>query len=170
MRVRLLPLALALLLGCQAESEKKATLAVRDGLGRPVAVPAHPRRVLALAPSMSEILFAVADTATIVARCPQDNYPAAVYRKPVVNNYPLDLEKLVLLKPDVVFTIEGITSPDDAQRLQELGIPVYYQRYRTVKDVFKGIDEVGRLLGRGGAGPAPDRFAAPTLARSAVGR
>ena len=121
---------------------------VRDGLGRLVAVPAHPRRVLALAPSMTEILFAVADTATIVARYPQDNYPAAVYRKPVVNNYPLDLEKLVLLKPDVVFTVEGITSLDDAQRLQELGIPVYYQRYRTVEDVFKGIEDVGRLLGR----------------------
>ncbi|MBO2010789.1 ABC transporter substrate-binding protein [Hymenobacter negativus] len=148
MRFRLLLLPLALLLGCQSESEQKATVQVRDGMGRTLTLPAHPRRVLALAPSMTEILFAVADTATIVARVPQDNYPAGVYRKPVVNNYPLDLEKLVLLKPDVVFTTEGITSVDDAQRLQKLGIPVYYQRYRRVEDVFKGIDEVGRILGR----------------------
>lgn len=148
MRVLLLLLPLALLLGCQSEAEKTGTVPVRDGLGRTLSLPAHPRRVLALAPSMTEILFAVADTATIVARVPQDNYPAAVYRKPVVNNYPLDLERLVLLKPDVVFTIEGITSVDDAKRLQDLGIPVYFQRYRTVEDVFKGIDEVGRLLGR----------------------
>jgi iron complex transport system substrate-binding protein len=42
-----------------------------------------------------------------------------VRHKPVVNNYPLDLEKLVLLRPDIVFTVEGITSVDDAQRLQE---------------------------------------------------
>ena len=148
--MRVLPflLPLALLLGCHSEPEKMARVAVHDGLGRLVTLPAHPRRVLALAPSMTEMLFAVADTATIVARCPQDNYPAAVYRKPVVNNYPLDLEKLVLLKPDVVFTVEGITSVDDAQRLQQLGIPVYFQRYRTVDDVFRGIDEVGRLLGR----------------------
>jgi iron complex transport system substrate-binding protein len=148
MRFQLLLLPLALLLGCQPGSEQKATVQVRDGLGRTVMVPAHPRRVLALAPSMTEILFAVADTATIIARTPPDNYPAAVYRKPVVNSYPLDIEKLVLLKPDVVFTIEGITSVDDAQRLQQLGIPVYYQRYRRVEDVFKGIDEVGRILGR----------------------
>ncbi len=148
MRIRLLLVPLALLLGCHTEPEQKAPVQVRDGLGRTLTLPAHPRRVLALAPSMSEILFAVADTATIVARVPQDNYPAAVYRKPVVNNYPLDLEKLVLLKPDVVFTVEGITSVDDAQRLQQLGIPVYYQRYRRVDDVFRGIDEVGRLLGR----------------------
>ena len=121
---------------------------VHDDLGRALTLPAHPRRVLALAPSMTEMLYAVADTATIIARTPPDNYPAAVYRKPVVNSYPLDMEKLVLLHPDVVFTVEGITSVDDAQRLQELGIPVYFQRYRRVEDIFKGIDEVGRLLGR----------------------
>ncbi|MDB5270997.1 MAG: iron transporter substrate-binding protein [Hymenobacter sp.] len=148
MRVLLLLLPLALLLGCQSEAEKTGTVQVRDDLGRSLKIPAHPRRVLALAPSMTEMLFAVADTATIVGRVPQDDYPAAVYRKPVVNNYPLDLEKLVLLKPDVVFTIEGITSVDDAKRLQALGIPVYFQRYRRVEDVFKGIDDVGRLLGR----------------------
>lgn len=148
MRFLLLLLPLALLLGCRSESDTAALVPVRDGLGRTVRLPAHPRRVLALAPSMTEMLFAVADTATIVARCPQDNFPAAVYRKPVVNNYPLDLEKLVLLKPDVVFTVEGITSVDDAQRLQQLGIPVYYLRFRRVQDVFKGLEEVGRLLGR----------------------
>ena len=42
--------------------------------------------MLALAPSMTEILYALADTATIIARVPQDNYPAAVLRKPVVSN------------------------------------------------------------------------------------
>ncbi len=152
MRVRRLLLFLlvppALLPGCQPGTRPGATVAVHDDLGRALTLPAHPRRVLALAPSMTEMLFAVADTATIVARNPQDNFPAAVYRKPVVNNYPLDLEKLVLLRPDVVFTIEGITSVDDAQRLQELGIPVYFQRYRTVEDVFKGMNDLGRLLGR----------------------
>ncbi|WP_051718553.1 ABC transporter substrate-binding protein [Hymenobacter sp. IS2118] len=148
MRFLYLFLAVALLAGCQPESRSAASVTVQDGLGRRLTLPAHPRRVLALAPSMTEVLFAVADTATIVARVPQDNYPAAVLRKPVVNNYPLDLEKLVLLKPDIVFTVEGITSVADAQRLQELGIPVYYQRYRTVEDVFTGIETVGRLLGR----------------------
>ncbi len=141
-------LAAALLVGCQPESKPATAVVVKDGLGRSLALPAHPRRVLALAPSMTEMLFAVADTATIVARVPQDDYPAAVLRKPVVNNYPLDLEKLVLLRPDVVFTVEGITSVADAQRLQELGIPVYYQRYRRVEDVFAGLEELGRLLGR----------------------
>lgn len=148
-RILLWPL-LAVLAACQPDkpaSQTPATVQVTDDLGRPLTLPAHPRRVIGLAPSMTEMLFAVADTATIIARTPNDNYPAAALRKPVVSNYPLDLEKLVALKPDVIFTVEGMTSPDDAQRLQQLGIPVYYQRYRRVEDVFRGLNDIGRLLG-----------------------
>ncbi|GAA4347374.1 helical backbone metal receptor [Hymenobacter saemangeumensis] len=141
-------LLLLLAVGCQSEHPQTPAAPLRDDLGRTVNLPAQPRRILALAPSMTEMLFAVADTSTIIARVPQDNYPVGALRKPVVNNYPLDLEKLVALRPDVVFTIEGITSPDDAQRLQELGIPVYFQRYQKVEDVFRGLDDLGRLLGR----------------------
>lgn len=148
MRFLFLLAAAALVSRCQPTAKPAAPVTVQDGLGRTLTLPAQPRRVLALAPSMTEMLYAVADTATIVARVPQDNYPAAVLRKPVVNNYPLDMEKLVLLHPDVVFTVEGITSVDDAQRLQQLGIPVYYMKFRQVEDVFAGMEELGRLLGR----------------------
>ncbi|MDO7849485.1 helical backbone metal receptor [Hymenobacter sp. M29] len=148
MRFLLLLLPLAWLASCQSDSKPAAPVVVHDGLGRALTLPAHPRRVLALAPSMTEMLYAVADTATIVARCPQDNFPATVLSKPVVNNYPLDMERLVTMKPDVVFTVEGITSVDDAKRLQDLGIPVYYMRFRKVEDVFTGLEELGRLLGR----------------------
>ncbi len=103
---------------------------------------------MALAASMTEMLYAVADTATIVARTQVCDYPAAALRKPVVSSYPLDLERLVALQPEVVFTTTGITSEADAQRLQELGIPVYYQQYDKVEDIFRGLTDLGRILGR----------------------
>ncbi|MBT2556752.1 ABC transporter substrate-binding protein [Hymenobacter sp. ISL-91] len=121
---------------------------LRDDLGRTLTVPAHPRRIMALAASMTEMLYAVADTATIVARTQVCDYPAAALSKPIINSYPLDLERLVALKPDVVFTTTGITSEADAQRLQELGIPVYYQQYEKVEDIFRGLTDLGRILGR----------------------
>ncbi|RFP63616.1 iron ABC transporter substrate-binding protein [Hymenobacter lapidiphilus] len=121
---------------------------LRDDLGRTLTVPAHPRRIMALAASMTEMLYAVADTATIVARTQVCDYPAAALRKPVISSYPLDLERLVALKPDVIFTTTGITSEADAQRLQELGIPVYYQQYEEVEDIFRGLTDLGRILGR----------------------
>jgi iron complex transport system substrate-binding protein len=97
---------------------------------------------------MTEMLYAVADTSTIIARTQADDYPIAVLRKPVVNSYPLDIERLVTLRPDVVFTVEGMTPPDAAERLRQLGIPVYYQKYRRVGDVLRGLRDLGRLLGR----------------------
>ena len=125
-----------------------ATVAVADDLGRPLRLPAHPRRVLALAPSMTEMLFAVAAPATIVGRTTHCNFPAAVRRRPAVQTYPLDLEAVVTLRPEVIFTVEGMTTPDDARRLAQLGIPVYYQRYRRVEDIFRGLTDLGRLLDR----------------------
>jgi iron complex transport system substrate-binding protein len=143
---------LAALHACQSDTpattRTNATQQVRDDLGRTLTLPTQPRRVMALAASMTEMLYAVADTATIVARTQVCDYPAAVLRKPIVNSYPLDFERLVALKPDVVFTTEGITSLADAQRLQELGIPVYYQRYEQVEDIFRGLSDLGTLLHR----------------------
>lgn len=155
-----------------------ATVAVTDDLGRPLTLPVHPRRVLALAPSMTEMLFAVADPTTIIGRSTVCNFPAAALSRPAIQTYPLDLEGVLALRPEVVFTVEGITSPDDAQRLRQLGIPVYFQRYRHVEDVFRGLTDLGRLLSR----PAQARhltdslrlelnlLAADTLARRAASR
>ncbi|MDU0371193.1 ABC transporter substrate-binding protein [Hymenobacter endophyticus] len=131
-----------------ANAPVSTTHQVRDDLGRQLTLPTHPQRVMALAASMTEMLYAVADTATIVARTQVCDYPAAALRKPIVNSYPLDFERLVALKPDVVFTTEGITSLADAQRLQELGIPVYYQRYQKVEDILGGLTNLGKLLQR----------------------
>ncbi|GAB2966813.1 ABC transporter substrate-binding protein [Hymenobacter coalescens] len=128
--------------------EPARALTVQDDLGRSITLPSPPRRIMALAASMTEMLYAVADTATIVGRTQVCDFPAAALRKPVVNSYPLDFETLVALHPDVVFTVEGITSPADAARLEQLGIPVYYQRYQRVADVFRGLQDLGRLLGR----------------------
>ncbi|GAB2453255.1 ABC transporter substrate-binding protein [Hymenobacter qilianensis] len=121
---------------------------MRDDLGRSVTIPAHPRRIMSLAASMTEMLYAVADTATIIGRTQVCDYPKAVLSKPVVNSYPLDMERLVALQPDIVFTVEGITSLDDATRLQQLGVQVYYQRYTTVPDVLRGLRDIGRILHR----------------------
>ncbi|MCR5889092.1 helical backbone metal receptor [Hymenobacter sp. J193] len=154
---RLLPVGflLSCLVACQPEQTSSTTPAatthwVTDDLGHRLQLPTQPRRVMALAPSMTEMLYAVADTATIVARTQVCDFPRAALRKPVVNSYPLDMEKLVALHPDVVFTVEGITSQDDVARLQQLGVPVYCQRYTTVEDIFRGMQSLGQLLGRSG--------------------
>lgn len=103
---------------------------------------------MALAPSATEMLYAVAEENTIVGRTQNCDYPDQVKEKPVVNNYPMDYEKIVLLKPDLVFTVEGITSAEVAAKLQDLNIPVYFQKFEKVTDIFRGLQDIGRLLHR----------------------
>lgn len=145
-------LLLPALVGCHSPvAEKPAdptTVSVRDDLGRTVRVPAHPRRVLPLAPSMTEMVWAVADPAQIVGRTQNCNYPAAALGKQVVNTYPLDLEGVLKLKPDLVLTVEGMTSPGHVAQLEKLGIPVYQQAYDSVADIPRALQDLGRLLGR----------------------
>ncbi|WP_241739161.1 ABC transporter substrate-binding protein [Pontibacter beigongshangensis] len=123
-------------------------LVLQDGLGRELRLPQQPKRVMALAASMTEMLFAICDTGNIVARTPHCDYPASVLSKPVVSNYPVDYEQVLLLKPDLIFTVEGITPLEVAERLRELGVPVYYLKFRTVEDIFLGMEEIGRIVGR----------------------
>jgi len=143
--------ACLLLFSCEsrpARQPETTTLTVTDDLGRKVTIPRFPRRIMALAPSETEMIYAVADEKNIVGRTQNCNYPVQVKNKPVVNNYPMDYEKLVLLKPDLVFTVKGLTSAEEAARIQELHIPVYYQKFAKVEDIFRGLTDIGRLLHR----------------------
>ncbi|WP_345162615.1 helical backbone metal receptor [Pontibacter saemangeumensis] len=156
MKKKLLPhfiyiwmLCLSALTSCNPkEQETQKQVLLKDDLGREIRLNGQPGRVMALAPSMTEMLFAVLDTGTIVGRTQNDNYPAAALSKPVVNNYPMDYEQLLRLKPDLIFTVDGITPLDVAARLGELGIPVYYQKYASVEDIFSGLEDIGRIMGR----------------------
>lgn len=137
----------------QRESKKQRKqpefITVTDDLGRKVKIVREPKRIIALSPSSTEMLYAVADEKTIVGRTQNCDYPARVKAKPVVNNYPMDYEALVMLKPDLVFTVEGITSAEVAAKLErELHIPVYYQKFGKVDDIFDRLVDIGKILGR----------------------
>ncbi len=150
----------ALLPACQSAPDAATDPAagrfhtVRDDMGRTVRLPLHPRRVVSLAPSMTEMLAAVADSGQLVGRTQNCNYPASVLGLPVVNTYPLDVEAIVKLHPDAVFTVEGMTSGDNITRLEKLGIPVYQQAYDSVSDIVRGLRDLGRLLARNERGQA----------------
>jgi iron complex transport system substrate-binding protein len=138
-----------LLLCCkQKATDEKQLLELTDGLGRKIQLRHSPHTVMALAPSMTEMLFFTCDTAQVVAVTRNDNFPQAVQTKPRINTYPApDAEEILRLKPDIVFTVEGITSLQDAEKLTQLGIPVYIQHFDSLQDIFRSIREIGQIMG-----------------------
>ncbi len=138
------------LAGCTARNDQEKNsekYSYTDDLGRKVLLSRKPQKIMALAPSMTEMLFFICDESQIVAVTQNCNYPEKVKSKPVINNYPMDFEALLLAKPDLVFTVEGITPLADAERMQQMGIPVYYQTYATVDDILEGMKDIGKITG-----------------------
>jgi iron complex transport system substrate-binding protein len=120
-------------------------ISLTDDLGRTIKIKKEAKRFLPLAPSVTEILYLICDTSEIVGRTPNCNYPKEVFLKPVVNNYPPDLEKILYLKPDLVITKDGMLSLPQATAIEKMGIPVYFQKYDRVEDIFERIEDLGKI-------------------------
>lgn len=116
---------------------------IRDAEGKVHHLNPGPVRAMALSPALTEMLFALLPDSCIIAVTSHCNHPLEKVRdKPVVSVMPLDFEKILSLRPGIIFTEEGITSEDDLHRLRALGIPVVSFRYRRVGDIVAAMDSV----------------------------
>jgi iron complex transport system substrate-binding protein len=112
-----------------------------------VKIKMNPKRIMALSSSITEMLYVICDEEEIVGRTHNCNYPPQCLRKPIINNYPIDFENVLMLNPDLVFAKDGIISIEEAQKIESMGIPVYFQHYEKVEDIFSGMIKLGKLLG-----------------------
>jgi iron complex transport system substrate-binding protein len=133
-----------------ATPTQAAAVIVTDSLGRQVTLEAPPQRIVSLAPSNTEILFALGAEERLVGRDDFSDYPPVALDIPSIGSlYPnVNAEVVVDLQPDLVLAA-GITNPADVQQLADLGLTVFATRInRTLEDVFSDILDVGMLVGR----------------------
>ncbi len=131
-------------------------LTVTDGLGREVTLAAPATRIVSLAPSNTEALFALDAGDTLIGRDEFSDYPAEALDVPSIGSlYPsVNAEAIVALQPDLVLAA-GITSPEDVERLAELGLTVYSTRVNTgLDDIYTDLLDIGTLIGRSQAAEA----------------
>lgn len=126
-------------------------IVLTDGLEREVMLAAPATKIVTLAPSNTEILFALGAGDTLIGRDEFSNYPpeaADVYS--IGSLYPsVNAEAVVALKPDLVLAA-GVTNPDDVKKLADLGLTVYSTKFdTTLDDVYEDITNVGTLVGKG---------------------
>jgi iron complex transport system substrate-binding protein len=121
-----------------------------DQAGRTVTVPDNPKRIISLAPNITEILFAVGAGETIVGVSEYSDYPPEAAGLPEVGSYiKPNLEAIVALKPDLVIATADGEKRVEINRLAALGIAVYIINPRTIAGVVATVREIGRLTGRG---------------------
>lgn len=125
----------------------EAFTVVTDPLGRSVKVPADPRRVIALAPNITEIIFALKQEHRLKGVTQFSDYPVEALKLPKVGSYvQLDLERIVALKPDLCIAIKDGNPRSVVERLESMGIPVYALDPRNLNSVMETIVSIGRLV------------------------
>lgn len=98
-----------------------------DGFGRLIVLEGPAQRIISLAPSNTEILFAIGAGAQVVGREDFSNYPVEVVDLPSVGgNYgELTIEVILSLEADLIL-ISELTTPEQVQALEDLGLITYY--------------------------------------------
>lgn len=124
---------------------------VRDMLGRRASVPEHPARVVSLAPSLTEIAYAVGAGDRLVGVTQFCDFPPEATEKPKVGGiYTPNIEAILALKPDLVLATTEGNREEHIRALERLGLAVYVVRPTDFASVLESIGRVGRLLGREG--------------------
>jgi iron complex transport system substrate-binding protein len=118
-----------------------------DQAGRQVEVPDKLSRVVALAPSITEIVYELGREQLLVGATHYSNTPAAARALPRVGSYVrLDVEKIVALKPDICLGIKDGNPAHTVEKVETLGIPVYVIDPKNLDDIIDVVRRFGDLL------------------------
>lgn len=138
--------ALLTLFGLPADGAEAARI-VRDQLGREVSVPDDPVRVVSLAPSITEIVFALGEGHRLKGATQHCDFPPEALHLPRIGSYVHpDLEKIAALEPDLCLGTRDGNPRELADKLEALNIPLYAVNPRDLESVMATLLEIGRLL------------------------
>ncbi len=129
------------------ETAIATTLTFTDGLGREVKLNEPAQRVISLAPSNTEILFAIGAGKQVVGRDQLSDFPEAAKNVTDIGATfdALNTEQIVSLKPDLVLAAE-INKPEQAKQLEDLGLTVYYLKNPlTLEEMYGNLEIVAQL-------------------------
>lgn len=135
--------------GEQKEEQQVSPQAITviDGLGRVVRLSGIPERIVSLAPSNTEILFALGLGSKLIGTSDHCNYPPEALAIENVGGFAtIDVERVVELDPDLVFATGGVQEKFVVQ-LEGLGVPVITLDPDDLGEVLQGIDLAGRATG-----------------------
>jgi iron complex transport system substrate-binding protein len=127
-----------------------APLKLTDGLGRTIELAAPAQRIVSIAPSNTEILFALGAGSQVVGREEMSDYPAEAKNVTSIGSVfqKLNTEAIVALNPDLILAAE-INSPEQVKALEDLKLNVYYlPNPKTFDELYANLETVGKLTGR----------------------
>lgn len=155
-------LLIAITLFAQAAS---AAVTVRDDYGNPITLAAPARRIVSLAPHLTELAYAAGAGPALVGAADHSDYPEAARDLPRVGSSEgISVEAILALDADLVLAWPGAGNARALDRLAALGLPVFRSEPRSLDDIARTIERLGRLAD---STAAAERAAAQFRARVA---
>ncbi len=131
----------------QGEARTALAVEVRDDLGEVFDLEAIPQRLVSLAPSNTELLYALGVGHYLVGVTEYCNYPPAATSVARVAGFnTVNLEKMAMARPDLVLAIRG-NDMESLRSLRQLGIPVFSLDIQSLDQVGTALRRLGKLLG-----------------------
>ncbi len=134
----------------QASSESNATSAlheVTDGYGRTVRIPVNPTRIISLAPSLTETVYALGVEDRLVGDTDYCDYPPDAQKKTKVGGVVNpNLEEIAALHPDLVLLSKEGNQLDTVRALDTLGIPNYATDARSIEQILASTQKLADVL------------------------
>ena len=125
-----------------------ADVSVKDDIGNTVKLAQPAKRIVSLAPHMTETLFAAGAGAQIVGTVDYSDYPEAAKKIPRVGGYSrFDLEAVAAHKPDLIVAWYSGNAPAHIEKLQAMGYPIYISQPNHIADIATEIERLGQLAG-----------------------
>jgi iron complex transport system substrate-binding protein len=119
-----------------------------DDLGRPVDIEEIPQRIISLAPSNTEILFALGLEDKVVGVTEHCNYPPEALDKEKIGGFSTpDIEKIIAVQPDLIFAAD-IHQKEVIPALEEMGLTVFALAPEDLDGILKDIQMVGKITGK----------------------
>ena len=122
-----------------------APVQVTDDLGKALTFAQAPQKIVSLAPSVTEILFAIGAGNRVVGVQDFSTYPPEAASLPKIGGFPLNYELIASLQPDLCIGAD-ITSADDIATLEGLGLKVMIVNHTDLEGIFTDIELVGKAV------------------------
>ncbi len=156
--------AFALVLALALAGAAQARVAVVDDEGRTVELAKPARRIVSLAPHLTEQLFAIGAGDLIVGTTDFADFPEAARGLPrVARAHSVDLERVSAARPDLVLVWGSGFPPATVDAVRRLGVPTFVSEPARLADIATSLERLGVLTGR-----SPERAASAFRAKLAA--
>lgn len=123
-------------------------LPLYDDIGNTIEIKQPAQRIISLAPAITENLFSIGAGALIVGSSSHSDYPDAARQIPIVSTHAqLDLERIAILKPDIIIVWHGGQSTAQLHALSQLNIPIYHHHISQLTDLPLSLMRLSLLVG-----------------------